>query len=187
MLDTKKIISRIFPVKKVVSKRSSAPSKLLRRSGKVRPETSVSATSKVSSTSLDLQSEKPEVSTLSKVVIQAKSSISTSSSIFSTPSKITEEDEVDNEDLDLIPEVDVGIGHLEKLDTLWNLQSKVIVDIKELKGEKRSLRCENEKLKRMLRLVLEEAALRQGNCGESSNSVDTSSRSCFPATLPEFY
>lgn len=94
---------------------------------------------------------------------------------------------MDNEDLDLIPEVDVGIGHLEKLDTLWNLQSKVIVDIKELKGEKRSLRCENEKLKRMLRLVLEEAALRQGNCGESSNSVDTSSRSCFSATLPEFY
>ncbi|XP_044758970.1 dynein regulatory complex subunit 2-like [Coccinella septempunctata] len=189
LIDTKKIISRIFPAKKATSKRSSAPSKLLRRSGKIRPETSVSYGSKVSSTSQDLFSDKPQVSNLSKVLIQAKPSVSSSASLLSTPSKITEEDEEDEQkDLDFIPELDVGIGHLEKLNYLWDMKSKVIVDIKELKGEKNQLRYENEQLKHMLRLVLEAAALRRGDMGNDTDSCVTSSgRGSFSATLRTAY
>ncbi|XP_045476800.1 dynein regulatory complex subunit 2 [Harmonia axyridis] len=190
MIDTKKIISKIFPVKKSSSKRSSAPSKLLRRSGKVRPETSVSLASKISTTSQ--MSDKPDVSTLSKVIIQAKPSISSSSSLYTTPSKITEveeDEEEERKDSETFPEVHADIAHLDKLNHLWELQSKIIVDMKELKAESKHLRHENERLKIMLRLVLEAAALKKRLVeSDTISSVSSSMRSSFSASLrPTYY
>ncbi|KAL3272634.1 hypothetical protein HHI36_014100 [Cryptolaemus montrouzieri] len=190
LIDTKKIINKIFPFKKPGAKRFSAPAKLQRRSGKIRPETAVSKKSKISSASRDIVStdtpEKPGVSTLSKVVIQAKPSFSSSSPGSSFISeKITEEAEIDQSES--YSDLDINLGHLGKFDNLWNLHNKVVVDIKELKEEKRNLMYENERLKALLRLILETAAI-HGDVPEPDTASTTSSfRSSLSASFKTIF
>ncbi|KAK9887971.1 hypothetical protein WA026_000262 [Henosepilachna vigintioctopunctata] len=185
VVDTKKIINKVFSTKRQSSKRSSAPPKLHLHSGKVRPETGISGKSKPS-TSRDAQStsttDKPGVCTLSKVVIQAKPQPSTSSSGTSlTSNKIQEE--VDNEELECMQVFDVDIGHLGKLENFWNLHSKVVVDMMDLKQEKKNLLYSNERMKVLLRLLLESAALQGGRVELETASSVSSMRSAVSATI----